>query len=112
MSLRVCMCMFVCACVPVYAQNRSNRTSGMPEWAIPIFPVLKPDGAGWICGNYDLTINRTAKSDTYPLPHVKDLFAILAGENLLLNYRPGTCLLTGILVRILETVAMLQSTVY
>ena len=49
------------------------------EWAASIVPVLKPDGTVRICGDYCLTINRTAKPDTYPLPSVKDLFAILAG---------------------------------
>ena len=49
------------------------------EWAAPIVPVLKPDGTVWIFGDYCLTINRTAKPDTYALPHVEDLFATLAG---------------------------------
>ena len=49
------------------------------EWAAPIVPVLKPDGTVRICGDYRLTINRTAKPDTYPLPRVEDLFATLVG---------------------------------
>ena len=49
------------------------------EWAAPIVPVLKPDGTVRICGDYRLTINRTAKPDTYPLPRIEDLFATLAG---------------------------------
>lgn len=51
----------------------------MSEWAAPIVPVLKPDGAIRICGDYKLTINRAAKPDVYPLPWVEDLFATLSG---------------------------------
>ena len=49
------------------------------EWAAPIVPVLKPDGTVRICGDYRLTINRTVKPDTYPLPCRADLFATFAG---------------------------------
>ena len=49
------------------------------KWATPIIPVMKPHGTVHICGDYCLTINRTAKPDDYPLPCVKDLFATLAG---------------------------------
>ena len=49
------------------------------EWAAPIVPIVKPDGTVQICGDYRLTINRTAKPDTYPLPRVEDLFATLSG---------------------------------
>ena len=55
------------------------------EWAAPIVSVLKSDGKVWICGDYCLTINRMPKSDTYPLPHIADMFATLA------EVRPGTC---------------------
>ena len=51
------------------------------KWATPIVPVMKPHGTVWICGDYRLTINRTAKPDAYPLPCVKDLFATLAGRS-------------------------------
>ena len=51
----------------------------MSEWAAPIVSVVKPDGTVQICGDYRLTINRTAKPDTYPLSHVEDLFATLCG---------------------------------
>lgn len=52
----------------------------MSEWAAPIVPVLKPDGTIRICGDYKVTVNKAAKPDVYPLPRVKDLFAILAGD--------------------------------
>ena len=32
-----------------------------------------------ICGDYRLTVNHAAKSDTYPLPRVDDIFASLSG---------------------------------
>ena len=48
------------------------------DWAAPIVPVLKRDGAVRICGDYKLTINREAERDVYPLPRVEDLFSSLA----------------------------------
>ena len=46
------------------------------EWAAPIVP-----GSIRICGDYKLTacVNRAAKTDTFPLPRIEDLFASLAG---------------------------------
>ena len=32
-----------------------------------------------ICGDYKLTVNQAAKTDTYPLPRIEDLFASLSG---------------------------------
>ena len=49
------------------------------EWAAPVVPVLKRDGSVRLCGDYKLTVNRAAKTDTYPLPRIEDLFASLAG---------------------------------
>ena len=49
------------------------------EWAAPIVPVLKKDGTVRICGDYKLTVNQAAKTDSYPLPKINDLFASLAG---------------------------------
>ena len=48
------------------------------DWAAPIVPVVKKDGLVRICGDYRLTVNRAAKSDTYPLPGVDDIFASLS----------------------------------
>ena len=38
------------------------------NWAAPIVPVLRKDGSVCICGDYKLTVNQTAKLETYPLP--------------------------------------------
>ena len=51
----------------------------MLEWAAPIVPVLKPDGSIRLCGDYKLTVSKVAKPDVYPLPHIEELFATLAG---------------------------------
>ena len=47
------------------------------DWAAPIVPVVKKDRTIRICGDYKVTLNRAAKVDTYPLPRIEDLFAIL-----------------------------------
>ena len=52
------------------------------QWAAPIVPVLKRDGSIRICGDYKVTINLAAKTDTYPLPKIEDLFASLSGGKL------------------------------
>ena len=49
------------------------------DWAAPIVPVLKKDGSVRICGDYKLTVNQAAKTDSFPLPRIDDLFASPAG---------------------------------
>ena len=49
------------------------------ERAAPIVPVVKPNGSIRICGDYQVTINQTAKPDTYPLPKIEHLFTSLSG---------------------------------
>ena len=49
------------------------------DWATPIVPVLKPSGDVRLCGDYRITKNQVAKSNTYPLPLVDDLFTKLSG---------------------------------
>ena len=49
------------------------------EWATPVVPVLKHDGTIRLCGDYKLTVNQVAKTDTYPLPRIEYLFSSLTG---------------------------------
>ena len=48
------------------------------DWATPVVPVVKPNGAIRLCGDYKLTVNQVAKTDVYPIPRIEDLFASLA----------------------------------
>ena len=52
------------------------------DWAAPIVPVVKRDGSVRICGDYKLTVNQAASTDTYPLPRIEDLFTSLSGGKL------------------------------
>ena len=45
------------------------------EWADPIVPVLKNSRKVRTCGDNRLTVNQVLKCDTYPIPHIEDLFA-------------------------------------
>ena len=48
------------------------------DWAAPIVPVVKGDGTIRICGDYKLTVNAVAQTDSYPLPRIEDIFASLS----------------------------------
>ena len=47
------------------------------SWAAPIVPVLKKNGKMRICGDYKITVNQAAPTETYPLPTAEELFARL-----------------------------------
>ena len=49
------------------------------KWAAPIVPVKRRDGSIRLCGSYDLTVNVASDLETYPLPRVEELFAVLSG---------------------------------
>ena len=53
------------------------------KWAAPIVSVLKnprdPSGPIRICGDYKITVNKSAPLDTYPIPNTIDQLATLAG---------------------------------
>ena len=53
------------------------KRTQLSDWAAPIVPMLKRDGTVRICCDYKVTVNQAAKLDTYPLPHIEDLFASL-----------------------------------
>ena len=52
--------------------------------------MLKHDGSIRICGDYKVTVNLAAKTDTYPLPKIDDLFASLSGGKLFSKVDPGS----------------------
>ena len=49
------------------------------DWAAPVVPVVKQDGSIHLCGDYKITVNKTAKLDSYPSPHNDHLFSSLSG---------------------------------
>lgn len=53
------------------------------RWAAPVVPVLKnakdPSGPIRICGDYKITVNKSAPIDSYPIPNTVDQLATLAG---------------------------------
>lgn len=50
------------------------------KWAAPLVTVRKADGKSIrLCGSYDLTVNKAAHVDQYPLPRVEDLLCRMAG---------------------------------
>jgi len=51
------------------------------NWAAPTVPVVKQDDSVRICGDYKLTINQAAKTESYPLPRIEDIFTSLCGRS-------------------------------
>ena len=48
--------------------------------AVPIVPVEKRDGRVRVCGDYNLTVNRAAKTEVYPIPKIKEIASLAAGK--------------------------------
>lgn len=49
------------------------------QWAAPIVPVPKPNGAIRLCGDYKVSVNPYLEVNQYPLPRPEELFAALNG---------------------------------
>lgn len=49
------------------------------NYATPLVPVVKKDGAIRLCDDYKVSINPCVDTECYPFPRVHDLFAELAG---------------------------------
>ncbi|XP_063919419.1 uncharacterized protein K02A2.6-like [Zophobas morio] len=50
-----------------------------PNWATPIVAVMKSPTEVRICGDYKSTLNTVLHTDTYPIPSVQSMLAVLAG---------------------------------
>ena len=49
------------------------------DWATPIVPVVKKNGAMRIRGDFKVSVNPVLHTDQYPLPRTEDIFASLSG---------------------------------
>jgi Reverse transcriptase (RNA-dependent DNA polymerase) len=49
------------------------------EWASPIVVIEKKNGDLRICTDFKGTVNKVIEVDTYPIPHLEDIFAVLTG---------------------------------
>ena len=49
------------------------------NWATPIVPVVKSDGSIRICGDFKRTVNKSTRTEIYPLPRIEELFTCLSG---------------------------------
>ena len=50
------------------------------NWSTPIVPVVKPNGAVFICGEYKITVNPNCRQKTVPQPRSQDLFTGLGAS--------------------------------
>lgn len=55
------------------------RPVSFSEWATPVVPIIKKNGAVRLCGDYRSTVNQATESDTYPMPTASEVFAIISG---------------------------------
>ncbi len=62
------------------------ETVHYPEYAAPIFPVLKGVGKAIIRGAHTLSVNKAIRTNLYPIPRIEDLCAALSGLQLNLKH--------------------------
>ena len=67
--------------------------AALKTYTAPVVPVVKRDGSVRLSGDYIITVNKIAKFDSYPLPHIDYLFASLSVH----KTGPGSCLPTSTL---------------
>ena len=60
-------------------KSRVLEPVSQSDWATPIVPVIKKDESVRVCGDFKVTVNSVLDAEQYPLPHIDDLFAGLAG---------------------------------
>ena len=59
-------------------QEGTLEPMDIADWAAPIVPVLKSDKTSVrICGDFRMTVNPVSKLDSYTIPKIEDLFAML-----------------------------------
>ena len=49
------------------------------DWATPIVSIVKSDSSVSISGDYNLTVNKVSRMDSFKILKVDELFAKLAG---------------------------------
>ena len=60
-------------------KNKVLEPVSVVEWPTPIIPVLKKDGGIMMCIDFKVTVNLVLSAVQYPLPHICNFFAGLAG---------------------------------
>ena len=56
------------------------------KWATPIVPVVEQNGSLRVCDDFKVSFNPVLLAEQYPLPRIEDIFANLAGGNILENF--------------------------
>ena len=51
----------------------------LSEWGILVVPIIKPDGAVRLCGDYKITVNPNIVIDGHPTPKINHLIAKTQG---------------------------------
>ena len=54
-----------------FVQDKVIEPVQFSKWAVPIIPVVKPNGSLRICGDYKVTVNKYAKTEEISFPASK-----------------------------------------